>query len=173
MLERFLKFGILAISVFIASYLLYTEVIAPRFFNASKMEKLPYFEFKDINGKVINSTMLRSNKSTLVLHVNINCSHCVEISEGIGKNIQQFSNTNIVIISSAPLNEYAAFAQKLKLWNQPNVFLLSDPDQQFYTFFGEESYPLAFYFDKNQRFVSRLFGEFGYLDVADHVLTEN
>jgi len=126
----------------------------------SQITILPEFVFTDIEtGNEFSNNQLKIDIPTLFIYFNTECEHCqVEISQ-INKNIDNFNNTQIVMIS---FEEPTILLEKLKhtnLLNSDNVFILFDSKNEFQKISGDCPFPTSLIYNEDQKLIKVFKGE--------------
>jgi thiol-disulfide isomerase/thioredoxin len=137
-----LKKLILLLLVVIIAFLLVVVVKKVNHESSVENEKhhLANFSLIESDGSHTNSTSV-CDKTTVLVLFNSSCEHCQAEIKELSKYSQQFGKTNIVLISTEPLETINNFTHALQLdsANQFRFYQISQDDQ--YKHFGTVSYP--------------------------------
>lgn len=97
-------------------------------------------------------------KSCLIIYYNSECEHCQYEAELISKQIEQFKDYQILMISYEPIEKILAYRKKFKL-NYSFIEFLQDSKYQFDNIFGNSPFPSSFIYNKNRKLVKQFKGE--------------
>lgn len=127
---------------------------------AKQIEIIPEFEFLEITSeKLYTNHHLKEDKPTLFIYFNTECEHCLYEAEQISKNIEQFNNYQIIMISVEEPEILKTFALKYKLENHSNLFILYDKNLMFEKTYGNCPFPSSFIYNKDKKLVKVFKGE--------------
>lgn len=127
---------------------------------AKQIEIIPEFEFLEITtGNLFTNLHINENKPTLFIYFNTECEHCLYEAEQISKNIEQFNNYQIIMISIEEPEKLNVFAGKYKLINHSNLFILYDKNLMFEKTLGNCPFPSCFIYNKDKELVKVFKGE--------------
>lgn len=167
-MEKILKGAIVLVALFIVVVLVKNYFMAD---NTANTSKLPDFEFSDIERNRINADLLSSN-GLVVLHFNLTCNHCIEIASEIGKRKDIFKDVPIILIATAPDTELINWVKQIGLDGLSNLKVISDKDNLFYTYFGEETTPLMLVYNDQGALVNRFDRELSFVEFMDAVVAQ-
>lgn len=85
--------------------------------------KLPPFIITQQNGKYFKATQLPYNKGILIIYFSPECEDCHAFISTLKKRINKFSNTSIVLVTQAPLNEMKSFITQYQLEQFDNIYV--------------------------------------------------
>lgn len=113
------------------------------------IQSIPNLVFYDLNGDTISFN--RNNpKAKVIVYFHPNCEHCQYETKELIKNEEKFTNTEILMISPAPIGELKEFIQFYKINQSNTIRILWDKDQEFEEKFGPCIYPTVFIYKYNQ-----------------------
>jgi len=165
-LEKFLKYAILAVSVFIVGYLAYQQ-FKPEEEATGRLSSLPDFNFTRIGSKGnISRSDLRDGK-TVVLYFSPDCEHCRALGNDIGKQLGGLRDIDFVFITRFDEADAVTYAREFKLWEQPNIHFGLDINAAFYGYFGEMYVPSAYVFDEEGELLQTLYQNTLVKDILD------
>jgi thioredoxin-related protein len=94
-------------------------------------------------------------KSAVMLMIfNPECSHCQHETEEIIKNIEEFKNIQIVMVTMMPLADLRAFKEKYKLDQFENIVVTKDPNFFLATFYMLHNLPFLAFYNKKKELIS-------------------
>jgi len=119
---------------------------------------MPGFRFYDLSGNDFSKATLREN-DTAIIYFNSECEHCQYEIKAIKENIEQFANSNIVMVSGESREAILAFAKEYELSEYSNIHVLEDKDDTFFSTFGSNMVPSIFIYGKNKMLIKHFKGE--------------
>lgn len=125
----------------------------------SKIQTLPQFNLKDIFNNDFNSSYINNNNSCLIIYFHPECDHCHYEAEQICLNIDQFYNSQIVMISPASRESVEDFVKNNHLLEFDNITILIDTLDGFHDIFGHNPFPTSFIYNKEKKLVKQFKGE--------------
>lgn len=156
-----IKISITLIILTVLSYLIYNVSKKIEFKNTveEKLRTIPNFSFVSINNIEFTNNDLDPNKATIFIYFNSECDYCHHEAKSIHDNISDFTDINIIFISTENIEIIAKFAQKYNLINQPNVTFLFDGAETFSNQFDATAIPYLLIYNRNQELVKRHKGQ--------------
>jgi len=124
-----------------------------------KIKEMPDFIFKGMNNESYSLTNIDPQKSTIFIYFNSECDHCQYEVKEFKKNIDKFSNTSILLISSEPISAIKEFYKTYSLDSIQNIKVLKDSADSFYKIFSTRVIPSVFVYNKNKKLVNKFNGE--------------
>ncbi|MDQ2718469.1 MAG: redoxin domain-containing protein [Bacteroidota bacterium] len=95
---------------------------------------------------------LQKRKPTLFFIFSPDCGHCQHETEALIKDIKNFKNTQIVMITYLPYEEMIKFYKQYKIANYPQITMARDTKFFFPVFFKVQNLPSLFVYDKKGDF---------------------
>lgn len=124
-----------------------------------RLKKMPEFTFEDMNNKSYSFLNIDPEKSTIFIYFNTECDHCQYEVKELKKNIDKFSNTSILLISSERINIIKEFYKTYSLENLQNIKILKDLADSFYKIFSTRVIPTIFVYNKDKKLINKFSGE--------------
>ena len=124
-----------------------------------KIQTIPQFSFQEILGDNFNSSYINSDKSCLIIYFHPECDYCQYEAEQIVLNMDQFSNHQIIMISSASRDSIEKFVNSYHLLEFDNISILIDTLDGFHNIFGHNPFPTSFIYNKERKLVKQFKGE--------------
>ncbi len=124
------------------------------------IRQLPDFEFENVleNEKFTNES-LSDNKTLLLIYFNSECEHCqYEVAE-ICKHAHQFTNKQVVLVSSQDMETIQNFAEEHQLSKYPFIRVAKTEAETFYKTFGTTAVPSVFIYNDTQELIKQFKGE--------------
>lgn len=119
--------------------------------------KLPNFEMRGLDNKVVSAEQLAAGKPTVLVFFKPDCEHCQREAEQIGRLKASFAHTNLLMVSWDELPEIRKFAEKYGL--QEPVRLYQINPNTLAQLFGTIQLPSAYVYDANQNLIQQFSGE--------------
>lgn len=151
-MKSFIKIGVIAIFIGLLSFLLYnvvTKSIRKKEI-AKTLQTIPVFSFTTLNNTSFTNKDLKSNAPVIFIYFNTDCDFCQHEAKSIEEKITDFSNIQLLFVSTEPIDSIRTFAEKYKLLNYDQVNFLQDRNYIFSTQFDANSIPYSLIYDKNQ-----------------------
>lgn len=152
----------------IALYKIYTTVS-----NKNKIENnisaLPNFTFYNFQQKIFTKDSLSRNKPILFIYFNTDCEHCQYEASEIVKNINAFTNTNVLFISNQSFSEINSFDSIYHLSQYRFIKLLKDSTNGFYKTFGTSVVPSVLLYNNKGELLNSYKGEVSIAKVIDQL----
>jgi thiol-disulfide isomerase/thioredoxin len=148
------------ILIFIVSVIAFFALRAYRHTN-SKIEKEKLIAHLP-NMKVFFSDTVTCNSSDLpviVYHFSPDCEHCQYMAKEIKYNINKFSKTCILMITSAKKDDATNFMKEYDLDSIKHIHLGFDKNLSFYKIFGSFDIPSFYIYNKEHELSSHIKGE--------------
>ncbi len=119
------------------------------------IQKIPDFKLQTIAGDSFSNKNIKRGRATIFIYFNSECEYCQLEAEGISKIIDQFSNTQLLFISSEPSDKIKTFAINYKLSNYDNIHFLHDPEATFASKFEINSLPFSLIYNNQQKLIAK------------------
>ncbi len=114
---------------------------------------IPQFTvYKAPDSTAFSKVNLQKRKNTVFFIFSPDCSHCQHETESLIKNIKQFKNTQIVMITYLPYEEMIKFYKDYKIADYPQITMARDTKFFFPVFFKVQNLPSIFVYDKKGDF---------------------
>lgn len=104
---------------------------------------------------------IRKNRPVVFFVFSPDCGHCNTETEKILKNIDQFKNVEIVMVTYLPFQDMMGYYKKHNLGRYSNITVGRDASFFFPTFFNVKFFPSFYIYDKKWNFKKFLEGEVG------------
>lgn len=108
--------------------------------------------YKAPDSSVFSREDLQKKKPALFMVFSPDCEHCQHETEELLANINEFKNTQIVMITYLPYEEMIAFYKNYKIANYPQITMARDTKFFFPVFFKVRNLPSIFLYDKKGNF---------------------
>ena len=118
---------------------------------------LPNCTFYDLNEHIVSIKNL-SKQNLVLVYFHPECEHCQYEVEELYKHQHKFLNTQILMISPAPLQHLKKFNHKYDLDSSDNISVLWDKEFKFDTYFGASIFPTVIIY-QDTKFVKTYKGE--------------
>ena len=147
--------------VSLLTYLGYGFIIKTKEKNAigQQIRTIPEFEILALNKKPFSDLNLKSNLNTVFIYFNSECDLCQYEAKNIKQYISDFNKTQIVFVSSEPIDYIVKFSQEYNFNEHSNVIFLHDTDGDFSKLFNIKSIPYLFIYDKDQKLIKKHKGQ--------------
>jgi thiol-disulfide isomerase/thioredoxin len=123
-----------------------------------KIETLPDFSFKTINDSIFSRNQIKDGP-VLILFFNPECEHCQYQVQAVIKNREAISDVLVLMISNAGKEIVMDFIKSYNLIDFPRLVVLLDDTHSFDKFFGTETVPASFIYDKKLKLTKYFHGE--------------
>lgn len=121
---------------------------------------LPQFKVAlNADNKLFTEKDLPKGKNVMVMLFSPDCDHCKKETEIITKNIAQFKNTHILMITSQPFDKIAEFSNKFELQHYKNITVSRDDKHFFPVYFKIKYFPFLAVYDKKRQFKKSFEGD--------------
>ena len=146
---------------FLACSSLFSQVSAPEETPVYlRFPVIPSFTvFKAPDSTAFTRDDLHKKKSTVFVIFSPDCEHCQRETEMMLKNIHDFKNTQIVMITYLPYEEMIRFYKTYKIANYPQIVMARDTKFFFPVFFKVRNLPSIFVYDKKGKFKKSFEGD--------------
>ncbi len=95
---------------------------------------------------------LHKNKPVIFMIFSPDCEHCQHETEKLLASINEFKNTQILMITYLPYNEMMEFYKKYRIADYPEIIMARDTQFFFPVFFKVRNLPSIFVYDKKGNF---------------------
>lgn len=150
--------------IFVLILITYFGYISIRNHNTKKqiekqIQTLPPFAFNKLSdGSLFTNDSLNTSQMVLILYFDPECDFCHKQLEEISKNIEKFSNFQLLLISSAKKSEIQTITDTYRLSDKPNIVILHDADYIFDDIFGKSGIPTSLVYDTNNQLLKKFKG---------------
>jgi thioredoxin-related protein len=126
-------------------------------------DKAPYQKFKSIppfdlllpdSVTHYRKADLPKNKAVLIVLFSPMCEHCQHETEDITKNIDQFKNVQILMVTSLPFDSMIVFREKYHLERYDNIVVAHDPQFLLIPYFQISQMPFLAFYNRKKEFIS-------------------
>lgn len=115
--------------------------------------------FKAPDSTAFTRENLHKKKSTVFIIFSPDCEHCQRETEMITQSINDFKNTQIVMITYLPYEEMMSFYKTYKIARYPQIVMARDTKFFFPVFFKVRNLPSIFVYDKKGKFKKSFEGD--------------
>jgi thiol-disulfide isomerase/thioredoxin len=115
----------------------------------------PVFNLQLADSIHFNSSSLKKNEPTLLIYFSPTCDHCQVYINEILKNMQNFKNYNIVLVTYVDISEVKKFETDYQLKKYPNI--ISGTEGTNFTvryFYNVVTFPFTALYNKDQSLVA-------------------
>lgn len=154
-MERWLKWGIVILAIFIGAYLIYDTMLVDERSQIGDGRTLPNFSFLRLGEKGDLDRSDLSQDMVVVVYFSPNCQHCQSLAADLGTKVERLTNIDWVWITRFDKGEAIKFAETYGLNAQPNVHFGLDQNARFYQFFGDMFTP-SVYIYKDEKLLNVL-----------------
>jgi len=123
-----------------------------------RIETLPDFSFKTIYDSIFSRNQIK-NGPVLILFFNPECEHCQYQVQALIENREAISDVLVLMISNAGKEIVMDFIKSNNLLDFPRLVVLLDDTHSFGKFFGTETIPASFIYDKKLKLKKYFHGE--------------
>jgi thiol-disulfide isomerase/thioredoxin len=160
-MKSLIKIGVIAIFIGLLSFLVYnvvTKSIRKKEIDKT-LQSIPAFSFTTMKKTSFTNKDLKPNTPAIFIYFNTDCDFCQHEAESIEEKITDFSNIQILFVSTEPIDTIKIFAEKYKFLNYDRVVFLQDNNYIFSTQFDANSIPYSLIYDKNQQLIKKHKGQ--------------
>ncbi|MEO6612008.1 MAG: redoxin domain-containing protein [Chitinophagaceae bacterium] len=97
---------------------------------------------------------LPKKKPVMLMLFNPQCEHCRHETEELTKNIAQFKDIHILMITSMPFDSMLVFREKYQLAKYENIVVAQDPNYFLVTYYMLHNLPFLAFYDKKKQLIS-------------------
>ncbi len=97
---------------------------------------------------------LPKNKSVLLILFSPMCEHCKHETEEMLQHIEDFSKTQILMVTSLPFDSMLVFRDHYNLQNYPNITVAHDPHFFLIPYFNLSNMPFLAFYNKKKELIS-------------------
>jgi peroxiredoxin len=126
---------------------------------AQELSTIPEFEFYQLCGNPYTQDSLSGELTTVFIWFHSNCDFCVHKARNIAEHLHDFTDTQLLFISSEAVEVIETFAKNMGLLDQPDVLFLQDRKHIFPMRFDVNSAPHTLVYDKNRELLRRFAGQ--------------
>jgi len=149
-MKNFIKILLPIIVVITIVYLGYrmVQISQNKKIREDRIEHIPKFELKTLQGKIFTNSDLKQNVPVLFLYFNSDCEFCQMETEEIVSNMKNLEGVQIIFVSNESIPQIAAFQQKYKLDGYDNVLFVCDDSNKFAQVLELKTIPSSFIYSK-------------------------
>lgn len=125
----------------------------------NKIKEIPEFSTKTIDGVVFTNKNIKPNTLSIFIYYNSECEHCQNQALQIQKNLEKFSDCQLVFISSEISSKIIEFRYKNIFNGVKNIYFLQDINNSFSNTFGVNHIPTIILYDKDHKIIDKVQGE--------------
>ena len=110
--------------LFVIGFLLvtvFTGTSAGAKISAAQSGDIPPFKMMQTNGIFFGAADLARNKPVVLIYFSPDCDHCLTLMNGLFKKINEFKNTQLVLVSFKPVEELASFERSYNTRKYPFI----------------------------------------------------
>lgn len=125
-----------------------------------RFPEIPKFTvFKAPDSTAFSREELHKKRNTIFMVFSPDCSHCQHETEMLLQNMDQFKNTQFVMVTYLPWEDLMAFYKVYKIANYPQITMARDTKFFFPVFFSVKNLPSIFVYNKEGKFVKSFEGD--------------
>lgn len=102
--------------LFIISFLFFAL-----FYFSAIAQSIPPFKMSLTNGKIFSASDLPKGKPVIIIYFSPDCEHCQTLMNALFKQINNFKNAEIVMVTFKPSNEVADFEKTYRTGKYRNI----------------------------------------------------
>jgi hypothetical protein len=123
-----------------------------------KLSRVPDIYLLKLDSTKFNLNSLEQ-KPLVLIHFNSECDHCQREAIDLQKHLKDFSNTNVVFMSSEETSKISKFANHFELINYSYIYFTKLIPEQSDTTFGNLSIPHTFIYGNDENLIKEFRGE--------------
>ena len=169
-MRTYLKWVLPALVVALVAYLGwgFTTKLHQKQETAERINTLPDFVAEGLDKLPVSQKTLE-NAAAVLIYFNPPCDHCQREADEIRTHITSLTNTQVLLLSSAPLAELSAFARVHQLNRLPRVRVAHIDPQVAYKTFGFTSVPDILIYHADGTLTKRFRGETSINAITRHL----
>jgi thiol-disulfide isomerase/thioredoxin len=160
-MNRWAKIGIIGLVVLILGYMVVN--IATHLYQKEQIKEqrqsLPDFTFYTFDSTQVTSRQLPDDRPIVIVYFNPECDKCIYQWEVIENNTEKLSHLYFVLVSSVALEPLKQFAKEKEIEQYDNIQVLMDYEEEFFNYFGSNTYPSLFIYNRSWELVKQYTGE--------------
>lgn len=121
--------------------------------------EIPQFSLIKMDSSVFESSALKKNMNTIIIHFSPHCEHCQKEITDLLENYYKFKNTQFILASSVSFPELKFFEILNNLKAYPNITFAWEPNRTFTKVFNISYIPYVAIFDTQQHLIKTFEGE--------------
>lgn len=106
------------------------------------------------DGHTFSKNDLPRNKPVIVFLFSVECDHCAHMTEEIIKNIGQFKNATLLMVTPFKLDRMKAWYDEYHIGNYPNIIMAAEPTRQIVYYYDLKNFPGVYIYDKKHKLVA-------------------
>ena len=126
--------------------------------NKEQYQTLPNFTFYSIEKDSLEKATLQKNMNSVLIFFDSHCDYCKLELGAIEKNIENFNNTQIAMISSQPVDTIKLFNKQFNFSLSQNAGMYYAKSEELVEKFTKYSVPSVFIYDKNNKLLQQFTG---------------
>lgn len=160
-MKQRLKPLILILVLTLLGYLIYSVITKMQYKDEvdKTLQTIPGFSFKTLKNKDFTNVDLVLNTPTVFIYFNTKCDFCQHEAQSISENIESFKETQLLFVSTEPIETIKTFAETYKLNNHNNISFLHDNTNTFSSRFDANSIPFILVYNKSHELVKKHKGQ--------------
>lgn len=157
--------------IFFASFVLSISAIAQNHDDEvpvyQRFPTIPTFEiFTAPDSTSFTRNDLKKNKATVFFIFSPDCDHCQHETKELQKNIAQFKNAQILMITYLPYEDMIQFYKDYDIASYPQITMARDTKFFFPVFFKVRNLPSIFVYDKKGNLKKSFEGSVKMMDIV-------
>ena len=132
---------LLLLSLFSLITIKIIEKVNTKKITAERIQKLPDFNLKTIDGSDFTKTHLSKKLPIVLIYFHSTCEYCQDEAQQISDNFKAFDRSQLIFVSNEKPNVIRKFAEDYDLSKHDNIKFLSDSDGLFATTVGANTTP--------------------------------
>jgi thiol-disulfide isomerase/thioredoxin len=118
-------------------------------------QTLPAFKMKLSDGKILSSSEVSNKKPLVIIYFAPDCEHCQILMNGLFKRINEFKNTDILMVTFESDAAVAGFVKQYQTVKYPNIKVgIEMPVFFFRMYYHLDHTPFTALFDKNHKLIT-------------------
>jgi thiol-disulfide isomerase/thioredoxin len=123
------------------------------FYSSVVAQPVPPFKMLLTNGKTFTSKNLPQCKPVIIIYFSPDCEHCQTLMNAFFKKVNDFKNTEVVMVTFRPLSEVAGFEKTYRTYKYSNIIVGTEvPVFFFKMYFNLMKTPFTVLYDKQGQY---------------------
>lgn len=118
-------------------------------------KSFPDFKMQLTDGKTFSSTSVKKGEPAMVIYFSPTCDHCENYISAIIKDMQDFKNYQIILVTYVDISEVKKFEEDYHLSNYKNIIAGSEGTEfKVRYFYKVQTFPFTAVYNKNKTLVN-------------------
>jgi len=160
-MKKLLRYIILLLIVTLSLFFIFQtrDRIQQKEATKEHIQQMPSLQLQNVAGGIVNIQEIAGQYPAVIIYFSSDCNHCQYEAAELKKNIQQFRNVQILMITRSSATETRQFAKDYGLDHTTNVHFLLDKTDAFYKTFGTHRFPSIFIYNREHQLIKKYIGE--------------